>query len=112
MEKAKCRAETGKLLRSGAITRSLTCECGQPAVDCHHNDYNNPADVVWLCKKCHNKRHLVQNNTCFRCGSSWSSKLKRPKSCYICNSRTWDLPVLRHGYMETAIRREINLAVL
>jgi len=46
-------------LQSGKIKRPAHCsDCG---IECiphgHHPDYHKSLDVVWLCVKCHNKRH-------------------------------------------------------
>jgi len=42
------------------------CFCGKIKSEAHHEDYNNPLDIVWLCKKHHveadNKRRLMANN--------------------------------------------------
>jgi len=32
-------------------------ECGTPGADRHHDDYDNPTDVRWLCRSCHVKHH-------------------------------------------------------
>lgn len=36
----------------------LTCEhCGEANTEAHHENYNRPLDVQWLCKSCHTKLH-------------------------------------------------------
>lgn len=43
--------ETGRLLR-------LPCEvCGEPRSDAHHDDYDKPLDVRWLCRPHHMELH-------------------------------------------------------
>lgn len=44
----------------------LPCECcgATENVHAHHDDYNYPLDVVWLCTKHHGERHRVLNAFC------------------------------------------------
>jgi len=44
--------------RIQAEARCADCACGQ--VEMHHPDYDNPLDVVWLCRPCHLKRHHAE----------------------------------------------------
>lgn len=48
-----------RALMNGNITRPLSCEvCGSSSkLQAHHNDYNRPLEVVWLCVPCHAKAH-------------------------------------------------------
>lgn len=43
----------------GIIIKPPTCEhCGKVTLlHGHHNDYNKPFDVVWLCPSCHGQMH-------------------------------------------------------
>ena len=57
LTKRGCRAETYRLVESGVL-RVQPCElCGCAKVDCHHEDYQNPTDIHWLCQKCHTIIH-------------------------------------------------------
>ena len=45
-------------LKSGKI-KSLPCEiCGKEKTQGHHEDYSKALDVVWLCVRHHNDRHI------------------------------------------------------
>lgn len=46
-------------IKRGAIERPNACaECGKVGrVDAHHEDYAKPAEVEFLCRSCHMKRH-------------------------------------------------------
>lgn len=44
-------------IASGAI-RKQPCEiCGEIEVEAHHDDYNKPLVVRWLCERCHSEWH-------------------------------------------------------
>ena len=62
LEKRKeCYKIYNKALRDGQLVRSDFCDmCKMVAKDGksmhgHHNDYNKPLEVDWLCVACHNK---------------------------------------------------------
>lgn len=49
----------------GRIKRGTTCEkCGvtprdQSLIHGHHDDYNKPYEVRWLCASCHKRHHVA-----------------------------------------------------
>jgi hypothetical protein len=46
-----------KAIRNGVLTR-MPCErCGAVKSEGHHEDYDKPLDVMWLCRPCHKQRH-------------------------------------------------------
>jgi|SRR5215831_1150662 len=52
-------------LYSGKLVKPPSCEnCKRKTssydLDAHHEDYNKPLDVEWLCKSCHRARHLAK----------------------------------------------------
>jgi len=46
-------------VRSGELIRPEICtDCKNPnKIEGHHNDYNKPLEVIWLCNRCHRKLH-------------------------------------------------------
>lgn len=43
----------GNAIRDGRIIKQPCRDCGKTKVEAHHEDYTNPLDVIWLCKKHH-----------------------------------------------------------
>lgn len=43
--------------RKGLLVPKPCERCGAARVEGHHEDYDKPLEVVWLCRKCHTKRH-------------------------------------------------------
>lgn len=59
-DKVKIRKALNRAIESGYYKRASEkkCkDCGNQAQEHHHLDYENPYNVVPLCKKCHRKRH-------------------------------------------------------
>lgn len=44
-------------IANGSLKRLPCVKCGARDSEAHHEDYNLPLDVVWLCKGCHVERH-------------------------------------------------------
>jgi hypothetical protein len=59
LEKREVHRKYGKALRDGVLIRPNHCEeCGKECKpDGHHDDYNKPFEVVWLCGSCHRRKH-------------------------------------------------------
>lgn len=64
-EKAKAQGIITRAISNGNIERPANCSgCGiKCKPESHHPDYNKPFDIVWLCRKCHLKKHpyIVEN---------------------------------------------------
>lgn len=60
-KRRKARSTFNHYLRDKHIERK-TCEvCGEKA-EAHHDDYNKPLDVRWLCFKHHREWHKIHEN--------------------------------------------------
>lgn len=46
--------------RRGKLIEEPCVECGgSENIEAHHEDYDRPLDVVWLCRPCHVAHHAV-----------------------------------------------------
>lgn len=54
-EKQRAHGKVRQAVKTGRLVRPETCsKCGRPGrIQAHHDDYNKPLDVVWLCHPCH-----------------------------------------------------------
>lgn len=60
IKRAGSRSILAKAVQNGTIEKPEFCQdCGK--TDCiiegHHDDYEKPLDVIWLCKQCHTETH-------------------------------------------------------
>lgn len=71
-ERARIGARTAKItaraslvaaVKRGELERPETCsKCGEPGrIEGHHDRYDKPLDVIWLCSRCHGQRHREIN---------------------------------------------------
>ena len=44
-------------IRAGKLNRKPCERCGAAKSHAHHEDYDKPLEVVWLCAPCHSLRH-------------------------------------------------------
>lgn len=56
-DRVKARQDVSNALRSGRLKKCSCIMCGDSNVQAHHEDYNKPLDVIWLCPKHHRARH-------------------------------------------------------
>jgi len=57
------RSKTNNAIVSGILVRQPCEVCGAiDDVHAHHDDYNKPYDVRWLCRKHHNEFHYGRGN--------------------------------------------------
>jgi hypothetical protein len=52
---ARCRVNTS--IRRNQIQRKCCEECGSPNAHAHHENYDRPLDVRWLCEQHHRLIH-------------------------------------------------------
>ena len=50
-------SSVARAVRNGTLVRQPCCRCGAEKTVAHHEDYERPLDVVWLCQPCHKQRH-------------------------------------------------------
>jgi hypothetical protein len=46
-----------KAIRKGFLVRMPCIKCGKEKSEAHHEDYDKPLEVMWLCTPCHKQRH-------------------------------------------------------
>lgn len=46
-----------RAIKAGNLVRLSCVKCGEKKSVAHHEDYDKPLDVVWLCQPCHSQRH-------------------------------------------------------
>lgn len=56
-EKVKARKRLYEAVRSGRLQRGPCEVCGTANVQAHHDDYNKPLEVRWLCATHHTEHH-------------------------------------------------------
>lgn len=52
---------TNSAIKRRILIRQPCERCGADEVQAHHEDYNFPLAVSWLCSKCHGERHKEMN---------------------------------------------------
>ncbi len=55
--KWEARWKAQRAIKSGRLVRQPCRDCGSVKVHAHHEDYNKPLDVVWLCETHHRAEH-------------------------------------------------------
>lgn len=58
--KDNARSYAGVYKKRGKLVKCPCENCGSPRSQMHHENYNNPLDVVWLCRPCHMTLHRVE----------------------------------------------------
>ena len=58
-DKAKARAYLRLAVIRGLISKQPCAICKYSKAHAHHIDYTKPLSVVWLCRSCHGKEHVL-----------------------------------------------------
>lgn len=46
-----------RAIRNGSLVRQPCVRCGAIKSLAHHEDYDKPLEIMWLCQPCHKQRH-------------------------------------------------------
>lgn len=55
--RAKAHNAVARAIRKGSLIRCSCQRCGNPKSVAHHEDYDKPLEIMWLCEPCHKQRH-------------------------------------------------------
>jgi len=56
-QKYRARVAVGNAIRGGKLKRQPCEVCGDKRSEAHHEDYSQPLNVRWLCKRHHDQVH-------------------------------------------------------
>lgn len=61
-KRRKAQYAVSNAIRDGRLVKGSICEnCGSTERICaHHEDYNKPFEICWLCARCHIRMHLAR----------------------------------------------------
>jgi hypothetical protein len=57
-ERMEAQAKLRHEIRMGRIKRGSCLICGKPNAEAHHEDYEKPLSVIWLCSQHHKDLHF------------------------------------------------------
>lgn len=60
-KKANCRSIAKTYKYRGNLIEEPCEKCGSEKVEMHHDDYDKPLQVRWLCRECHLELHGEEN---------------------------------------------------
>jgi ribosomal protein S27AE len=55
--RSSCHSMVARAVRNGKLFRQPCVKCGEVKSLAHHEDYDKPLEVMWLCQPCHKQRH-------------------------------------------------------
>jgi hypothetical protein len=86
--KDNCRLMTKHLINTKKIVKKPCAICGKLVAHCHHVDYLDPFNVVWLCRKHHRQAHLENDGSIAGIGHrlrNGSAKILCKETVYGCD---------------------------
>jgi hypothetical protein len=88
--RVKTRAKTKSLINAGAL-KPTPCEvCGSRDVVPHHEDYENPRAIIWLCERDHKRYHAGE--VALNEGTLWWDALRLiPRGARTCPPKKYRL---------------------
>lgn len=97
--RANCRSYTNVLIRRGDLVPKPCEVCGDPNVQPHHENYDDPRTVRWLCRKHHRAEHKPEQP--LKCSTSSCENLRDNKHSTYCRR-------CRAAYMVGYRRRQLD----
>jgi hypothetical protein len=55
--RTKAQRAVAYAIRTAKLVRQPCVRCGNPKSHAHHESYDYPLEVMWLCPPCHKQRH-------------------------------------------------------
>lgn len=62
----QCHNAVTRAVRKGTLIRLPCIRCGAEKSLAHHENYDEPLNVMWLCQPCHKQRHKEILNEMYR----------------------------------------------
>lgn len=57
MKRRRANTAVSNAVRDGRLVKQPCGDCGAPVAQAHHDDYDRPLAVRWLCTRCHAATH-------------------------------------------------------
>lgn len=55
--RSRAHSSVSRAVRNGSLVRAPCRRCGELKSIAHHEDYDKPLFVMWLCQSCHKQQH-------------------------------------------------------
>jgi hypothetical protein len=59
--RTKAHNAVARAIKKGTLDRQPCMRCKSKKTEAHHDNYDKPLDVMWLCTPCHKQRHKELN---------------------------------------------------